>query len=403
MVTVGFPLFYIVWGMWFVQPYENLWLRILGSVIFLPLLFYKRWPVKWLHLLPHYWAFTILYGPCFFFAFMLIKNDFNLVWSMSAMAGAVLLVFVSYDFLMLFTLYLIGVMAAWICVILTGDVITSERLIAYAEQLPIYGFIFGFGVVFNQAKERILQEKHQTALEIGGTIAHEIRTPLISIRSAADGLKQHLPTLLSAYQIAREEKRINRIHPGQYRQLAKIPESIFREVDYSNTIIDMLLFNSNHDYLDNSTFQYHSVSRCLDETLGNYPFKENKERDLISVKITDFSFWGNDLYLRNVLFNLINNALYFIAESGKGTVEIISDEDRHYWYLYFKDTGKGIPPDFIKEIFDPFYTNGKNGGTGIGLSFCKQVMNAFKGDISCRSNYGEFTEFKLRFPKVISK
>lgn len=401
MAVIGFPLFYIIWGYWFPQPYENLWVRLLGSLIYFPLIFHKQWPKYWQQYLPHYWAFAILYGLCFFFSFMLFKNDLNEIWTLSAMAGAVLLVFVSYDWLILTVFYIAGLLLAGLVIVISGDAITSADLIRYAEQLPIYLFVFWFGAAFNQSKERLLSEKHETALGIGGAMAHEIRTPLISIRSAADGFKHHLPTLMQAYEFARQhDSGIERIHPMQYRQLAKIPDAINREIDYANAVIDMLLFNSNNDYLDTDTFQHYSIAQCVEATLANYPFKEKREKNKVQCDLKDFLFWGNESYLRNILFNLINNALYFIAEAKKGRIEIFCGEDHKYHYLCFKDTGKGIKAEELVDIFSPFYTKGKIGGTGIGLSFCKQVMLAFKGDITCRSAYGAYTEFKLSFPKI---
>lgn len=66
--------------------------------------------------------------------------------------------------------------------------------------------------------------------------------------------------------------------------------------------------------------------------------------------------------------------------------------------LYFKDTGKGIPADVLPKLFEKFYTTTYH-GTGLGLAFCKMVMTGFGGSISCTSEYGEFTQFEMVFPK----
>ncbi len=63
--------------------------------------------------------------------------------------------------------------------------------------------------------------------------------------------------------------------------------------------------------------------------------------------------------------------------------------------------GTGIAADKLPSIFQPFYTSLEQGtGTGMGLSFCKMVMDGFGGAIACRSKLGEFTEFELKFPKA---
>jgi signal transduction histidine kinase len=67
-----------------------------------------------------------------------------------------------------------------------------------------------------------------------------------------------------------------------------------------------------------------------------------------------------------------------------------------YENLALRDTGKGIQEKYMNRIFDPFYTSRPTGqGTGLGLAFCKEVLNSFAGNITCKSIYGEYTEFTL--------
>ena len=65
-----------------------------------------------------------------------------------------------------------------------------------------------------------------------------------------------------------------------------------------------------------------------------------------------------------------------------------------------RDTGPGIAPDAIPKLFDSFYTSDKQGGTGLGLSYCKRTMTALGGDICCESELGKYTAFTLSFPMV---
>jgi signal transduction histidine kinase len=76
-------------------------------------------------------------------------------------------------------------------------------------------------------------------------------------------------------------------------------------------------------------------------------------------------------------------------------VEITVKKNR----LYFRDNGKGISPEILPRIFDKFFTSSK-AGTGVGLAFCKLVMEGMNGTIECESNPEEYTLFKLSFPKI---
>ena len=103
--------------------------------------------------------------------------------------------------------------------------------------------------------------------------------------------------------------------------------------------------------------------------------------------------------MKHVIFNLLKNALYAIASTGKGEIflSIISGKKGAANRLVFKDTGPGIPPEHLRHIFDRFYTKTEH-GSGIGLAFCQSVIQSFEGNISCLSSLGEHTTFTLSFP-----
>ncbi|HBC71240.1 MAG TPA: ATP-binding protein [Coxiellaceae bacterium] len=98
-----------------------------------------------------------------------------------------------------------------------------------------------------------------------------------------------------------------------------------------------------------------------------------------------------------MLFNLLKNALYYIARARKGQIYIHLENRENENRLYFKDTGKGIAKEMLSHIFNRFYSK-TDGGVGIGLSFCKMAMEWMGGSITCQSVEGEYTEFVLHFP-----
>jgi len=186
--------------------------------------------------------------------------------------------------------------------------------------------------------------------------------------------------------------RLNRI-----QQLEGVSDRIVSEIDYANTIIDMLLMKAGRENsLQNCTNQICSIADCITEALARYPFKSPKERTLITY-IGDFQFKGSKLLMQHVLFNLIKNALYVIATAQRGEISIWVELGDKVNDLYFKDTSVGMTSQQLAKLFNHFYTTTFM-GTGIGLSFCKLVMNGFGGNITCESIKDEFTVFKLSFP-----
>jgi signal transduction histidine kinase len=143
-----------------------------------------------------------------------------------------------------------------------------------------------------------------------------------------------------------------------------------------------------------------SVHDCISEALARYPFV-GKERELIYWKKgeQDFKVKGELLLVTHILFNLIKNALHHVIKVGKGAIEIRVEKGQPYNKLYFKDTGAGIPAEILPHIFERFFSKTPH-GAGVGLSFCKAVMEGLKGKILCESQEGDYTLFTLHFPVV---
>lgn len=107
-------------------------------------------------------------------------------------------------------------------------------------------------------------------------------------------------------------------------------------------------------------------------------------------------FTGDREKLFRVFFNLINNALDVVGENGKISFTV-SKEGENLTFVV-EDNGRGIPPELIDKIFDPFYTAGKEKGTGLGLAVAKDIITAHNGSIRVESKVGEYTKFIVMIP-----
>ena len=128
---------------------------------------------------------------------------------------------------------------------------------------------------------------------------------------------------------------------------------------------------------------------------------DNEQKDKVSYKGDDFKLHADPVMLKYVLYNLIGNALYYVKTLPDAEIVISLLPDTNQ--IEVRDTGQGIEPEALPKLFDSFYTSGKQGGTGLGLSYCKRTMQALGGDIHCESELGEYTAFILSFPKVLSQ
>lgn len=290
----------------------------------------------------------------------------------------------------------------------------GEEAIYFSRKIPLHdeegnpNGILGISVDITEKKreEIRLKEAYQEIDKvnaglklIAASIAHELRTPLSAISSAVSGTIKHLPPLIATYQLAKEKKLPIPFIPN-YRidLLSNINNNVQQEINAANLIINMLLTKINQPAnvkTDVSTF---SISNCINTALKRYPLSQ-EESALIHWKPShDFSMIGSPLLIIHILFNLLKNALYYIKAAGKGEIAIWLESEAEYNNLYFKDTGEGINMAILPHIFDRFFSKTR-GGAGVGLAFCKEAMKDMGGDIICTSIEGEYSLFKLTFPK----
>lgn len=235
------------------------------------------------------------------------------------------------------------------------------------------------------------------------TMAHEVATPLATIGMHADELRSALPELMRGYRLAVqhrlcEDKLYSLDEPERLPGLAS---AIRRQVNSTSVVMEMSLASLTLSRLDKRSFAAHSINVCVEAALDRFPFRAG-ERDLVSTGRIDpaLRFSGSDSLLIFVLFNLLKNALQAIQSSGKGRIEIAAHSNGGFCVLRFRDTGPGIAPDVLPQIFEPFYSTKAHGrGSGVGLTFCRRVCEAFGGSIACESELGAHTTFTLRLPE----
>ena len=249
-----------------------------------------------------------------------------------------------------------------------------------------------------KAQERTKEEKVKMMQSIGASIAHELRTPLRSVVSGVSGIEKFLPVLLKSYDLANKAGLVTEvIRPQQIELLSKVLCNLKTEGASANTIIDMFLMKIRGTIIDASGLRLLFIAECVNEALQRYAFQGSEKKLIVCDIANDFQFKGDAILVVHILFNLLKNALYYVASARKGEIYIRLENSENENRLYFKDTGKGIAKDVLPHIFNRFYSK-TEGGVGIGLSFCKMAMEWMGGDITCQSIEGEYTEFVLCFP-----
>jgi len=400
---ISFPLFHIIWR--FAHPglYDNLVLRIIAMLLGIPLILKNYWPKEIKGYLPLYWYITVLFVFPFFFTYVILNDNFSDVSVLNVMTVIVQLILVL-DIISLLIILPLGVILGIIAYYFTCPhvALTAD----YRSILVTYSTVIILGMLFMYSREsqqlkRVYREKMRSMTRMGSSIAHELRTPLLSIRSAVRGVSDYLPRLITSYQVAKKAGlEVPEIQPRHLEVLKNALSNVEAETHLANSTINILLVNISRHHIDESTFVNCSMTECINEALDRYPFYPKSQRKLVNWKCeNDFIFRGSKELIIHVIFNLLKNALYYLERAGKGEIYIWLEHRKHLNVLHFKDTGMGISTKILPHIFDRFFSE-THGGSGIGLSYAKMVMESFKGEINCYSEEGEYTEFVLIFESV---
>jgi hypothetical protein len=120
LAIVTFPLYYYVWAFVFPQRYESLTLRLIGSALFVPMLFARHWPDWMKRLAALLLVFALLYSLPFFFTYMLLRNNGADVWIGSALV-AVFVMILLLDWVTLIVQFVLGSGLAYLAFTLTSD------------------------------------------------------------------------------------------------------------------------------------------------------------------------------------------------------------------------------------------------------------------------------------------
>jgi two-component system CAI-1 autoinducer sensor kinase/phosphatase CqsS len=383
--VLGFPVFYLTWKYVLPQPFESVPLRTVGTLLCLALALSPWWPGSWRRYVVPISYFTFLYSLPFFFTLMLLFNHSNATWQMSTLA-ALIYVALLYDLVNAIVVIVIGSLAAVAAYLVAtgGEPIPT----GYWTTLPILFFALTAVLGLAYSDNIIAREKLKAAASLASQVAHECRTPLTGIRFEAEGCER----LIARLPATPLRDRLAASH-GRVRQ----------HITAANSVIDLLLTNVAQHHRGTPSAELHKMSVIVSQAIERYGFKPN-QRDLVRVDIAeDFSFRGSDLLMIHVLFNLLKNGLRAIEARGdvnnQFSIELRRGAEMNR--IIVTDTGEGIPPELLNYLFIPFVSAQRPGvGTGLGLSFCRMIVEGAGGAISCRSKLNVGTSFIIELPAV---
>ncbi len=190
--------------------------------------------------------------------------------------------------------------------------------------------------------------------------------------------------------------------PSRDKALQRILDAANRATKITGSILSMARTG-------NGQFESTQIRPIIEDTLLLLEREFRKYRIQLETKLEDVpSVIANASQLQRVLVNLLVNARQATSEGGQVRVSLQYDSTTNENVVTVRDTGSGIAADLLPRIFDPYFTTkagpdatGK-GGTGIGLSSCKKIIDAHHGRIRVESSVGKGTAFIIRLPVVVT-
>ena len=235
------------------------------------------------------------------------------------------------------------------------------------------------GTINNLAET--LEKQETLRKRMTADVAHELRTPLATLQSHMEALIDGIwkPDVERFRSCHEEIMRMNRM-VGDLEKLARF--------ENENVILNKSKFN---------------ISELIQKTIDNF------EADIQSKNIEVYFDGKEEIAsadkdkMSQVFINLISNALKYTQQGGMLAITVKGNEKT--FEISFKDNGYGISSEDLPYIFERFYRADKSrnrltGGSGIGLTIAKAIVEAHKGTITVKSELDKGTEFTVMLPKL---
>lgn len=230
-----------------------------------------------------------------------------------------------------------------------------------------------------------LQELEKCRDDLTNMIIHDLRTPLSSIIMG-------MQTLEVVGDINEQQREIMGIALNGGETL----------LGMINDLLDIEKMESGTWQLDYTAFD---AAKLVDSAIAQVAslLKDKKLTLIQEIAPTPFTPKGDEGKLRRTLVNLLGNAIKFTPQGGTLTIKMQPDPIEQSLVFSVSDTGEGIPPDWLARIFEKFgqvqsRLHGRVASTGLGLTFCKLVVEAHGGKIGVESMLGEGSTFYFTLP-----
>jgi PAS domain S-box-containing protein len=235
------------------------------------------------------------------------------------------------------------------------------------------------------AQARAAREADRLKSELLSTVSHELRTPLAAIKGFTSTMLRY------GDRLSTEEQR---------EFLQDIEEASDRLAELVGNLLNMSRLEAALLSIESEPLDLAPLVR---EEAGTFQSRLNRRKQQLIMQVPDSlpPVLADARRMRQVLANLLDNAAKYTPVGGRITVS--AGEEENEVVLSVADTGPGIPPEHLTQIFEPFHRVDSRltrtvGGTGLGLAITRRILDAQGGRIEVQSQLGTGATFIVRLP-----
>lgn len=286
----------------------------------------------------------------------------------------------------------------WYMVVKVPEAVAAEqsrsllnRSLVFFGLLSVIIFAIAAFVFKNMRAAQIAQASERAKSTFLANMSHEIRTPLNGITGLLYLMRKNLD---------------DRKKQEDYLEKAEVSADFLKSV--ITEVLDMSKIESGQLELYCQSLNLEKLIREIEMLIG--PQSEERKQ-LFSVNCSGLPApWvvGDEVRLKQIIINLLGNALKFTPAGGRITLTVAQELRGKIAHTTFQiiDTGRGMSPDFLEKIWQPFeqeHRFGSRNGTGLGTTLSKMLVEKMGGDIDVESREGEGTTFTVRVPLAVAQ
>lgn len=255
--------------------------------------------------------------------------------------------------------------------------------VTYVPHLDDQNTVKGFFALTSDISDRKAIERMKD--EFISVVSHELRTPLTSLHSA-------LKILATG--------RLGSLSIDGQQMLEIADESTERLVRLVNNVLDLQRIESGKVIMDR---QAHNAADFMIQAAEAMQAMAQQHGVTLVTQPQDLRIWADADYILQALTNLLSNAIKFSAPGD--TVWLTAEARQDEAVFRVRDEGQGIPADHLERIFERFQQvdssdSRKKGGTGLGLTICRKIIEQHEGRIWAESTLGQGSTFSFTLPTL---